>query len=148
MAIVIGANFGYTVLAAAGIALQCFITGLSVVGARKKYNVAYPDNGGGRFADKLSDADWVAFNNIKRVSDNYSEQVGSVLAMLLAAGMFQPKIAAGFGAVYMLGRSVYGRAYVAKGAGARVYGAPLMGISFMGLIITAAYNAALVTVFA
>ncbi|KAJ2728475.1 hypothetical protein H4R23_003639, partial [Coemansia sp. Cherry 401B] len=104
------ANFGYTVLAAAGITLQCFVAGLSVVGARKKYNVQYPDNGGGRYADKLSDEDWVAFNNVKRVSDNYSEQVGSVLTMLVLAGLFQPKLAAAFGASYMVGRFIYGKA--------------------------------------
>ncbi|KAI9471323.1 hypothetical protein LPJ78_002798 [Coemansia sp. RSA 989] len=148
MTIVIGANFGYTVLAAAGIAIQCFVTGIGVTAARKKYNVQYPDNGGGRFSDKLSDEDWVAFNNIKRVSDNYSEQVGPVLTMLILAGLFQPKLAASLGVVHMIGRFIYGKAYVSKGPGARVYGAPFMGLSFIGMILTAAYNAAMITVFA
>ncbi|KAJ2452801.1 hypothetical protein EV183_002699 [Coemansia sp. RSA 2336] len=148
MTIVIGANFGYTVLAAAGIAIQCFATSMVVTTARKKYKVPYPDNGGGRFSDKLSDEDWVSFNNIKRVSDNYTEQVGSVLAMLILAGLFQPKLAASLGVVHMIGRFIYGRAYVSKGPDARVYGAPFMGLSFIGMVLTAAYHAAMMTFFA
>ncbi|KAJ2352059.1 hypothetical protein IWW50_004522 [Coemansia erecta] len=148
MAIIIGSNFGYTVLAAAAISMQCLLANMSVGQARKKYKVSYPDNGGGRYADKLSDEDWVAFNNIKRVSDNYNEQIGSVLVMLLLAGLFQPKLAASLGATHVVGRFVYGRGYISSGAQGRLYGAPFMGLSFIGLILTAAYNAAMVTVFA
>ncbi|KAJ2399433.1 Microsomal glutathione S-transferase 3 [Coemansia sp. RSA 2559] len=148
MAIVLGSNFGYTVLAAVGIALQCLVTAMSVGAARKKYNVQYPDNGGGRYSDKLSDEDWVAFNNIKRASDNYLEQVGSVLVMLTMAGLYQPKLAASFGASYMVGRFVYARGYVAAGAKGRMYGAPIMGLSLLALLGTAAYNAFITTVLA
>ncbi|KAJ1665824.1 Microsomal glutathione S-transferase 3 [Coemansia sp. RSA 1813] len=148
MAIVIGSNFGYTVLAAVGIAAQCFAAAMSVNGARKKYNVQFPDNGGGRYSDKLSDEDWVAFNNVKRASDNYLEQVGMVLVMLTMAGLYQPKLAASFGASYILGRFFYARGYVAAGAKGRIHGAPIMGLSFIALVITAAYNAFTTTILA
>ncbi|KAJ2891012.1 hypothetical protein IWW38_003818 [Coemansia aciculifera] len=116
--------------------------------ARKKYKVDYPDNGGGRFADKLSDEDWVVFNNIKRVSDNYSEQVGMVLSMLIMAGLFHPKLAASLGASFMVGRTIYAKGYTAWGPKGRMYGAPIATISFLAMTLIAAYNAALVTVFA
>ncbi|KAJ2158485.1 hypothetical protein GGF46_003743 [Coemansia sp. RSA 552] len=148
MAIVIGANYGYTALVAAGIALQCLVTSMKVVGARKKYKVDYPDNGSGRYAAKLSDEDWVAFNNIKRVSDNYLENVGSLLCMLLIAGLFQPKLAASLGGVHILGRLLYNIGYVAKGPKGRMMGAPLVGMSYIGLIATVAYNGAMTAIFA
>ncbi|KAJ2785125.1 hypothetical protein H4R18_000713 [Coemansia javaensis] len=148
MAIVIGANFGYCVLAAVGITLQCFVAGVKVGRARTKFKVAYPDNGGGRYADKLSDEDWVRFNNIKRVSDNYSEQVGSVLAMLLLAGLFQPGLAAGLGASYIVGRFFYGWGYVAKGPRGRVAGGLVNALSFLGLVAVATHGALQATVLA
>ncbi|KAJ1728640.1 hypothetical protein LPJ72_005375 [Coemansia sp. Benny D160-2] len=148
MAIVIGSNFGYTVFAAIGITLQCFVAAESVSSARKKYNVNYPDNGGGRYSDKLSDEDWVAFNNVKRTSDNYLEQVGMVLVALVLAGLYQPKLAASFGAVYMLGRFAYTRGYVAGGAEKRLYGAYIALFAFTGMVITAGYNAFTTTILA
>ncbi|KAJ2758944.1 Microsomal glutathione S-transferase 3 [Coemansia sp. BCRC 34490] len=148
MVIVIGSNFGYTVLAAVGITLQCFATAVSITGARKKYNVNYPDNGGGRYSDKVSDEDWVAFNNIKRTSDNYLEQVGMVLVALVLAGLYQPKLAASFGATYMLGRFVYARSYISGGPDKRIYGAFILGISFLAMVITAGYNAVTTTILA
>ncbi|KAJ1718173.1 hypothetical protein LPJ61_006781 [Coemansia biformis] len=148
MAIVIGTNFGYCVLAAVGITVQWLAAGMRVGAARKKYKVAYPDNGGGRFADKLSEEDWVKFNNIKRVSDNYSEHIGAVLSMLMLAGLFQPKLAASLGATYILGRAIFGWGYASLGPKGRLYGAPIMAASVFGLVGTAAYNAAMVTIFA
>ncbi|KAJ2723695.1 hypothetical protein GGI07_002490 [Coemansia sp. Benny D115] len=148
MAIIIGANFGYCVLAAVGIAVQCTLTGAAVGSARKRFNVQYPDNGGGRYSDKLSDEDWVKFNNIKRVNDNYTEQVGIVLSMLLLSGLFMPRAAASFGASYIVGRFIYGKGYTASGPKGRLYGAPLMMLSLVSMAGIAAYNAAMTTIFA
>ncbi|KAJ1862068.1 hypothetical protein LPJ57_006421 [Coemansia sp. RSA 486] len=148
MAIVLGTNFGYCVLAAVGISVQCVLAGAQVGAARKKYKVDYPDNGGGRFSDKLSDDDWIKFNSIKRASDNYSEQVGIVLTMLMAAGLFMPRAAASLGAIYMVGRFVYAAGYKASGPKGRMFGAPLMALSLVSLAGIAAYNAALITFFA
>ncbi|KAJ1731323.1 hypothetical protein LPJ61_002589 [Coemansia biformis] len=148
MAVVVDADFGYCVLAAIFISLQCIAAGVRVGAARKLYKVDYPDNGGGRFADKLSDEDWVMFNNIKRVSDNYSEQISIVLTMLLLAGLFQPKLAAFLGATYFVGRALYGWGYVNRGPDARVYGVPFTYTAFVGLAAIAGYNAVMITIFA
>ncbi|KAJ2082400.1 hypothetical protein H4R24_001636 [Coemansia sp. RSA 988] len=148
MAIVIGANFGYCVLAAVGISFQCALASAAVGAARKKYKVEYPDNGGGRFSDKLSDEDWIKFNSIKRVSDHYTEQVGLVLSMLLMAGLFQPKLAASLGAAFIFGRFLFGRGYISKGPEGRKIGFMISALSFLALMGTAAYNAAMVTCFA
>ncbi|KAJ1961846.1 hypothetical protein GGI12_003016 [Dipsacomyces acuminosporus] len=145
MTIVIGSNYGYTVLAAVGIALQAFLTGTAVFRARKKYNVPYPDNGGGRYSDKLSEEDWLKFNNIKRVSDNYLEQAGLVLTVLLASGLYHPKFSGALGGIYILGRIIYGQGYTAKGPKGRVYGAGLMISAFFAMSITAGYSAAITT---
>ncbi|KAI9502418.1 Microsomal glutathione S-transferase 3 [Coemansia spiralis] len=148
MTIVIGSNFGYTVFAAVGIVAQCFLAANRVGHARRKYDVKYPDNGGGRYSDKLNDADWVAFNNIKRASDNYLEQIGMVLTMLTMAGLFQPKLAASLGALYIVGRFGYSEGYIRAGVKGRVYGAAVMMLAFFGLVGTAGYNAAITTIFA
>ncbi|KAJ2367296.1 hypothetical protein IW150_005708 [Coemansia sp. RSA 2607] len=148
MTIIIGANFGYCVLAAVGISLQCILTGHDVSSARKKYKVDYPDNGGGRFSDKLSDEDWLAFNNIKRTSDNYSEQVSVVLTILMLAGMYMPRAAAALGVSYMLGRSVYARGYKAKGPKGRMAGGLIMTLSLVSMTGVAVYNALITTVLA
>ncbi|KAJ1782666.1 Microsomal glutathione S-transferase 3 [Coemansia sp. RSA 2399] len=121
---------------------------MSVGAARKKYNVQYPDNGGGRYSDKLSDEDWEAFNNIKRASDNYLEQVGVVLMMLTMAGLYHPKLAASLGASYIVGRFVYTRGYTSAGFKGRMYGAPIMSLSLISLVITATYSAFTTTVLA
>ncbi|KAJ1932980.1 hypothetical protein EC988_009273 [Linderina pennispora] len=148
MAIVIGTNFGYCVMAAAAMCVQCFFEGTRVVAARKKYNVQYPDNGGGRYSDKLKDEDWVAFNNVKRVSDNYSEQIGMVLSVLILAGLYQPKLAASFGTSYVVGRFLYSMGYRSKGPKGRMAGALLMTMSFLGLVLTAGYNSVTTTLLA
>ncbi|KAJ1723304.1 Microsomal glutathione S-transferase 3 [Coemansia erecta] len=148
MTIIIGANFGYCVLAAVGISVQCVLAGHDVGVARKKYKVDYPDNGGGRFADKLSDEDWLAFNNIKRTSDNYSEQVGVVLTLLVLAGLYMPRAAGGLGAAYILGRSVYARGYKAKGPKGRMAGGALMALSLVSMVGVATYSAVVTTLLA
>ncbi|KAJ2804488.1 hypothetical protein H4R20_002485, partial [Coemansia guatemalensis] len=112
------------------------------------YNVEYPDNGGGRYSDKLSDEDWIKFNNIKRVSDHYTEQVGLVLSMLMMAGLFQPELAASLGATFIFGRFLFGRGYISKGPEGRKVGGFIASISFLAMMVTAAYNAAKITCFA
>ncbi|KAJ1893679.1 Microsomal glutathione S-transferase 3 [Kickxella alabastrina] len=148
MAIIIGSNFGYCVLAAIGIALQCGFTGHAVVKARKKFKVDYPDNGSGRYAAKLTEEDWLKFNNIKRVNDNYTEQISIVLSMLLMSGLYMPRAAAAFGVSYMVGRYIYGRGYIAGGAKARTPGAMVMMFSMLSMVGIAGYNAVTTTILA
>ncbi|KAJ2784265.1 hypothetical protein GGI15_002314 [Coemansia interrupta] len=148
MTIILGANFGYCVLAAVGISMQCILTGHDVASARKKYKVDYPDNGSGRHADKLNDQDWLEFNNIKRTSDNYSEQVAIVLTMLMLSGMYMPRAAASLGAAYMVGRSVYARGYRSKGPKGRMAGGLLMMLTLVSMAGVAVYSAVMTTVLA
>ncbi|KAJ1893678.1 Microsomal glutathione S-transferase 3 [Kickxella alabastrina] len=148
MTIIIGSEFGYCVLAAIGIALQCSFTGHAVMNARKKFKVDYPDNGSGRYAAKLTEEDWLKFNNIKRVNDNYTEQISIVLSMLLMSGLYMPRAAAAFGVSYMVGRYIYGRGYIAGGAKARTPGAILMGLSSLSMMGIAAYSAVMTTILA
>lgn len=65
-AIIVAKDFGYVLLAAGAIALQCYLTGAGVGSARKKYKVDYPDTGCGRYSTKLSDKEWVEFNSVMR----------------------------------------------------------------------------------
>lgn len=72
-------------LAASSIAFHVIIVGGMYVGAaRKKYGIKYPDMGNGRYAKKLTDAQWVDFNNHQRVHQNYVE--GVTAAVVLEVG--------------------------------------------------------------
>lgn len=75
---------------------------------------------------------------------NYVEIMPSVVIFTLAAGAFWPRASAGLALLYMIGRELYGRGYVAKGPGARMSGnllsalplVSLLGMSVYGVIST------------
>ena len=50
--------------------------------------------GSGRFAQQLTYAEWLAFNNAQRGHQNMLETLPSFYATLFGAGAFHPKLAA------------------------------------------------------
>jgi len=111
-----------------------------VVGARKKYGVAYPALYASKeTAPTLSDDDRQKFNCVQRGHQNSLEMLPSFLGLLAAAGIKYPATSAGLGAAYLLGRVFYFRGYSSGNPEKRVnYGTSLMYVGVLGLAITAA----------
>ncbi|KAI9218586.1 hypothetical protein BC828DRAFT_388204 [Blastocladiella britannica] len=120
--VTIAPEYGYVILGATTILLHYVKTSTYVTAARKKYGVKYPDMGSGLYANKLSEKDWIAFNNAQRVHGNYLEELPTAITLLLTSGLFQPTIAAAGAVSYILGRELYTRGYVANGPEGRARG--------------------------
>jgi glutathione S-transferase len=134
MSIVISSDFAYVALAASSTVFLYTMLGNSVLKARKKYNVPYPDMGSGIYASKLNEKDWVAFNSVMRSHLNLSEQLPTYLTLLFSSGLYYPRAAAALGAFYTLGRFLYARGYVNKGPDGRFNGAMMSMFSILGLL--------------
>jgi len=136
---------------------QCFFVGASIGKYRKKYftpeffaknfpqikdppKFGYPDMGSGVFAHKLPYAQWVTFNNAQRAHYNYLEGLTLAVVLELVAGIFFPKYAVWAGISYIIGRYLYAALYIAKGAGARVYGTVFLDASLVAWLVMAVYG--------
>ncbi|PVU93256.1 hypothetical protein BB559_003372 [Furculomyces boomerangus] len=141
--ITVGTNFAWNVILAAGMGLQCTIAGMGCGAARKKYKVGYPDMGSGRFAAKLSDEDWAAFNNVIRVHQNYVEQLPVAISAVLMSGLFFEKASISLGLIYIICRFMYAYGYTNFGPKGRMAGAMGLNLSnfaMLGLCFFGAYK--------
>lgn len=136
------AKYGWVLLASAAIGLQCFVTGFAIAQKKrmkcfnKKFmeehfaethknevgdaplpKGGYPDQGNGRYSEKLSYKEWFDFNNAQRVHQNYTENIGVVVPATLIAGLAFPQTAAIAGGVHVLGRFMYALGYTSKKGG-------------------------------
>lgn len=95
-------GYGYVLLTATG---SCFVNmwmAINVGRARKQYKVEYP---------KMYSEDNNTFNCIQRAHQNTLESYPQFLLLLLLGGFQYPKISAGAGVVYLLGRIAYASGY-------------------------------------
>ena len=139
-------------------AVQCICEVLPVSALRKRYftraffdqhfprlqqrcELGYPDMGSGVFSSKLSEEQWVAFNNAQRVHQNYVEGLPVILVLLLCAGLDYPRVTSILGLVYILGRWVYGTGYRQGGAIGRSRGASLVYLAMAGMLPPALLSA-------
>ena len=154
--ITLNSEHGLVILSAAAIAIQCIATGFVAGGIRMKLFTqkflednfgeqhkkdfgsvplkgGYPDMGNGRYSDKLSYKDWYNFNNTQRAHYNFLEQVGSILALLLIAGIGFPTVAGILGWTYFVGRVLFTIGYISKGPQGRLIGVVLVDLALLGL---------------
>lgn len=106
-------------------------------GEDKLPSSGYPDMGNGRYAAALTYSEWFAVNNGQRAHYNGVESIAVALASLLAGGAFFPRVAAGAGAAYIVGRELYATGYAAKGPSGRIAGAGLVDLGLLVLVGTA-----------
>lgn len=69
-----------------------------------------PDDGNGKFSDKLSYKDWVSFNVMQRIHKNFYESFVVVTAVAAIGGLVFPWVTVFVFPVWMLGRFCYGPA--------------------------------------
>jgi len=135
----IPSEYAWILLECGIIVTQCVTTGYICFGVRQRmFNKhffdthfphikpppinGYPDMGHGRFADKLSDDEWIEFNSYQRAHYNYVEGAPAILTNLLVSGLYYPRFTAVCGAAYIVGRAMYAAGYQAKGPNGRMMG--------------------------
>merc|ERR1712055_999159 len=91
-------DHGYLVLVVAGTWLLNIWQMSKVGGARKRLGVPFPD----MYSDKQP-----LFNCYQRAHQNTLENIPLFLATLLISGLNFPKLAAGAGLVWLIGRVIY-----------------------------------------
>ena len=96
--------------------------------------MGYPDNGGGRFSDKLSDDEWLEVANSQRAHYNYVEQLPIALSLLCIGGLVYPRAAVVGGGAYIVGRVLYGVGYRSKGSRGRYQGVLLLDTGLLVLL--------------
>lgn len=103
----------------------------------------YPDMGSGRYAELMPYDKWVRFNNAQRAHYNMVEQSAPVLACIAGAGLYFPKLSAGLGFAFSLGRVLYAVGYSSnKGADGRMVGVIIAELATIALFGTAIYAGA------
>jgi len=144
------AGYGWVLLEAVIIGVELMGTGMSITRARDRLfskeffdkqfphlkphpQHGYPDMGQGRFADKLSDSDWIEFNNYQRSHYNFVEGVVPALTALLVSGLSYPRFATAGGLVYIVGRAMYTYGYRTGGPSARGPGALTLDLALVAL---------------
>eukprot|EP01088_Endostelium_zonatum_P004998 TRINITY_DN1640_c0_g1_i1.p1 TRINITY_DN1640_c0_g1~~TRINITY_DN1640_c0_g1_i1.p1 ORF type:complete len:209 (+),score=47.94 TRINITY_DN1640_c0_g1_i1:77-703(+) len=155
----ITSEYGFVILAAAGIALQVPLAALPLAGLRAKlfdkaffhrhFNFTedeipehgYPDMGNGRYSEKLTLAEWQQFNNYQRAHQNYVEIAASAISLTLLAGLFYPRLAAISGFSMMLGRFLYSVGYRATGPKGRNVGKNIFHGGLLALLGATVYGA-------
>lgn len=90
--------------------------------------------GNGRFSQRLTYAQWFAFNTAQRGHQNFLESAWGVMALLLVGGLFNPRVYAGLGAVYLVARYLYAVGYASnKGPKGREAGAIAGALAMLGM---------------
>jgi len=152
-------EYGYVLIAAGVLVLEGLVLGSAVMGLRKEYfndefqkknqdlldehkkafptvpfSLGYPDMGSGRYTDRLTYEQWFRFNNAQRGHHNFLESVWGAMGLLLVGGLFEPKIFATLGAVYIVARASYARGYASQGPKGREVGAVLGALSLLVMV--------------
>ncbi|OBT68320.1 hypothetical protein VE03_02252 [Pseudogymnoascus sp. 23342-1-I1] len=135
-------DYGYVILAAASTFILNTIHGFNTGKFRKAAGVAYPAPYASNEVAKDND-DAYRFNCAQRAHANYTENHTSVLASLLIAGVGFPRVAAGLGATWVVGRYLYMTGYsnLAHGRGGKGrYRGMISYIGQLGLLGLTVYS--------
>ena len=96
----------------------------------------YPDCGTGKYSEKLSYADWMAFNLEQRSHKNFIENLAIFVFTIMAVGVVYPLTAVIIGAIWLVLRIAAGCGYKLS-AKARVLPTQLMLLTTMVMFIMA-----------
>jgi len=157
MSLTIPASYGIILLQTLVICLQCAIEGLSIGRLRKEFfnqafmeknfpgikgaSAGYPDMGQGRFSDKLTDDQWMQFNNAQRAHQNYVEGLPAIIAAILIAGITFPRLTFLCGVAYIVGRFLYSSGYRTRGPKGRAPGVYILDVGLFTLVGAAIMSA-------
>merc|ERR1740129_418069 len=124
------AAYGYVVLAHGLSWISNFYLVFNVVKARQKYGVKYP----ALYAPE-SHPNAEEFNSVQRAHQNTLENWAPVQLLMAFNGILHPKFAAACGAIWAVGRIIYGRGYAKNGPKGRMAGGLISHLGDFPLII-------------
>jgi glutathione S-transferase len=105
------------------------------------FALGYPDMGSGRFSQRLSYAQWFAFNTAQRGHQNFLESAWGVMSLLLVGGLFNPRVYAALGGVYLVARFLYAVGYAGnRGPKGREAGAIGGALAMLGMMFYTMYT--------
>ena len=110
-------GYGYCFAVLGASCSMNFYLMVNVVMARKKYDIQYPAlyaPAGHKYEKE--------FNSVQRAHQNTLESLGPVMLQMMACGLKHPITAATCGALYVLGRVIYGYGYAKGGPEGRMAG--------------------------
>ncbi|KAJ2796126.1 hypothetical protein H4R21_004835 [Coemansia helicoidea] len=107
MSVAVGTDFGFCVMIAIGMAIQCEVAAMEVDVLRKQCNMPHPDGSGEQLEAQPSDEDRAKFNRAKYVHDSYREHLPTAVLLLLLAGLFHPAKSTVVGMMYIPIHAVY-----------------------------------------
>eukprot|EP00929_Paragymnodinium_shiwhaense_P082958 TRINITY_DN439_c0_g1_i1.p1 TRINITY_DN439_c0_g1~~TRINITY_DN439_c0_g1_i1.p1 ORF type:complete len:144 (-),score=32.13 TRINITY_DN439_c0_g1_i1:164-595(-) len=125
-------DYGYVVLSHCFSWVSNTYLVANVVMARKKYDVQYPAlyaPEGHKYAKE--------FNCVQRAHQNTLENWAPVQLLMAFNGILYPKFAAACGALWALGRIIYGRGYANGGPQGRMLGGLISHLGDLPLLIGA-----------
>ena len=111
------ADYKWVLLALVGVFFANQYLVIGVMKARKKYGVKYPN-----LYAPPGHKNEEAFNCAQRAHQNTVESQALFLVELVIVGLFYPLFAATCGALYSVGRILYGYGYATKGPDGRLIG--------------------------
>mmetsp|Transcript_14928 Transcript_14928/g.24418 ORF Transcript_14928/g.24418 Transcript_14928/m.24418 type:complete len:145 (-) Transcript_14928:34-468(-) len=123
-------DFGYVVLAHMFSWISNTYLTINVVKARKKYDVKYP-----ALYAPADHKNAEEFNCVQRAHQNTLENWGPVQILMAFNGILHPKFAATCGAIWAVGRIVYGWGYSKNGPSGRMAGGLLSHLGDFPLLI-------------
>ncbi|KFY44032.1 hypothetical protein V495_03655 [Pseudogymnoascus sp. VKM F-4514 (FW-929)] len=118
--IALSPDYGYVILAATSTFILNTIHTFNTGKFRKAAGIAYPAAYASNEVAKDND-DAYRFNCAQRAHANYTENHTSLLATLLISGLTYPRVAAGLGGIWVVGRYLYMSGYsnLAHGRGGK-----------------------------
>ncbi|XP_071819455.1 glutathione S-transferase 3, mitochondrial-like [Apostichopus japonicus] len=117
-------DYGYVILVGAGSFFVNMWLSRNVIKARKEFKVEYP----AMYSDDSNE-----FNCVQRAHQNFLEMYPVFLSQLFIGGTNFPRLASGFGIIYLAGRVAYAKGYYTGEPKNRFRGR-FMAIGLLGLL--------------
>lgn len=159
--IALTSHFGWVLLAAAALAMECVLIGMLLAGSARRKTFTedflkrnfeqehtaatgepisaggYPDMGSGWYSRKLPYLSWWNFNNAQRAHYNFVETIAATTLLLIVGGLYQPLIAAATGLAVIIGRLAFALGYTYGGPSGRLIGGIIVDLGYLVLMVLA-----------
>ena len=130
MSTLLPTGYGYVFGVLGGsFAMNVYLT-INVAMARKKYGITYP----ALYAPPGHKHE-VAFNSVQRAHQNTLESYSFVMLNMCMNGLVYPVTSAAFGAIYCVGRVIYGYGYSSGGPEGRYLGGIVTHLGDIPLVV-------------
>mmetsp|Transcript_649 Transcript_649/g.944 ORF Transcript_649/g.944 Transcript_649/m.944 type:complete len:145 (-) Transcript_649:204-638(-) len=131
----ISSDFGYVIIVAGLSWLVNMYNSVLVMKARKKYGVEYPN-----LYALETNKHKKEFDSTQRGHQNFLENWAPVVIVMILNGLVYPKLSAGLGLTWVVGRVLYSIGYSTKGPSGRMAGALIAHLGDFPLMLMTFYT--------